>query len=247
MANRAALDDLDRPPGSRTLTATEAIALLDGARIANARLNDGGRPGPPRPARPRPLARGRHARGPIDALRRPPTSRGVDAAHGPRPGARASTPTPSSPSSGSQRRGHRRRRLTPTRDPTVDEGRTCIDERATSGPSSAPSRDFVDSDVRPVVRDLEHANTYPEELIEQMKQLGIYGLVVPEEFGGTPVSHPCFVAGHRGAGPRLDEPGRRDGRSHRRGQAAPAVRHRRAEASATCPAWPPARSGPRWP
>ena len=28
----------------------------------------------------------------------------------------------------------------------------------------------------------EHANTYPEKLIEQMKQLGIFGLVVPEPF-----------------------------------------------------------------
>ena len=31
---------------------------------------------------------------------------------------------------------------------------------------------------------------------------------------------PCYVAGHRGAGARLDEPGRRDGRAHRRRQAA---------------------------
>jgi alkylation response protein AidB-like acyl-CoA dehydrogenase len=38
-------------------------------------------------------------------------------------------------------------------------------------------RDFVDSEVRPVVRELEHANTYPEALIEQMKQLGFFGLV----------------------------------------------------------------------
>ncbi|MFF5010927.1 acyl-CoA dehydrogenase family protein [Streptomyces phaeochromogenes] len=54
-------------------------------------------------------------------------------------------------------------------------------------------RDFVDKDVRPVVRELEHANTYPEALIEQMKQLGIFGLAVPEEYGGTPVSTPCYV------------------------------------------------------
>ncbi|TPQ16510.1 acyl-CoA dehydrogenase family protein [Streptomyces sporangiiformans] len=54
-------------------------------------------------------------------------------------------------------------------------------------------RDFVDKEVKPVVRDLEHANTYPEGLIEQMKRLGIFGLVVPEEYGGTPVSTPCYV------------------------------------------------------
>lgn len=57
----------------------------------------------------------------------------------------------------------------------------------------ATVRDFVDDEVKPVVRELEHANTYPEALIEQMKRLGIFGLAVPEEFGGTPVSTPCFV------------------------------------------------------
>lgn len=43
-------------------------------------------------------------------------------------------------------------------------------------------RDFVDKQVRPVVRELEHANTYPEELIETMKELGIYGLAIPEPY-----------------------------------------------------------------
>ena len=52
---------------------------------------------------------------------------------------------------------------------------------------------FVDREVRPVVRELEHANTYPEALIEGMKKLGIYGLAVPEEFGGTDVSMQCYV------------------------------------------------------
>ena len=54
-------------------------------------------------------------------------------------------------------------------------------------------RAFVDRDVKPEVRDIEHANTYPEAWIEQMKQLGIYGLAVPEEYGGTPVSTRCYV------------------------------------------------------
>ncbi|MEZ0339044.1 acyl-CoA dehydrogenase family protein [Mycobacterium sp. pV006] len=54
-------------------------------------------------------------------------------------------------------------------------------------------RTFIDRDVRPTVRDVEHANTYPEAWIEQMKRIGIYGLAVPEEFGGTPVSTRCYV------------------------------------------------------
>ena len=43
------------------------------------------------------------------------------------------------------------------------------------------------------MRDVEHANEYPEAWIEQMKRIGIYGLAVPEEYGGTPVSMPCYV------------------------------------------------------
>ena len=55
-------------------------------------------------------------------------------------------------------------------------------------------RDFVDREVRPVVRELEHANTYPEALIEQMKRLGVFGLAIPEPYGEVAVSTPCYVA-----------------------------------------------------
>jgi alkylation response protein AidB-like acyl-CoA dehydrogenase len=54
-------------------------------------------------------------------------------------------------------------------------------------------RDWVRREVLSVVRELEHANAYPEKLIEQMKHLGIYGLAVPEEYGGAPVSMPCYA------------------------------------------------------
>ena len=55
-------------------------------------------------------------------------------------------------------------------------------------------RDFIDREVKPAVNEMEHRNEYPEKFIEQMKQIGIYGLAVPEEYGGTPVSMPCYVA-----------------------------------------------------
>lgn len=54
-------------------------------------------------------------------------------------------------------------------------------------------RQFVDREVMPSVRDVEHANEYPEQWIDQMKQIGVYGLAIPEEFGGAPVSMPCYV------------------------------------------------------
>jgi alkylation response protein AidB-like acyl-CoA dehydrogenase len=53
--------------------------------------------------------------------------------------------------------------------------------------------EFVDADVRPVVRELEHADAYPEDLIERMRRLGVFGLLVPEAYGGADVSVPCFA------------------------------------------------------
>jgi isovaleryl-CoA dehydrogenase len=54
--------------------------------------------------------------------------------------------------------------------------------------------EFVDRDVRPVAQRLEHDNEYPENLIEQMKQLGIFGLAIPEPWGAAGVSTPCYAA-----------------------------------------------------
>lgn len=53
--------------------------------------------------------------------------------------------------------------------------------------------DFVEKQVKPVVRELEHANTYPEELIETMKEIGVFGLAIPEPYGFGAVSMPCYV------------------------------------------------------
>jgi alkylation response protein AidB-like acyl-CoA dehydrogenase len=52
---------------------------------------------------------------------------------------------------------------------------------------------WVDDEVRPVVNGLEHSNTYPEKLIEQMKQMGVYGLVIPEPYGDFAVSARCYA------------------------------------------------------
>ena len=57
----------------------------------------------------------------------------------------------------------------------------------------ATVRKFVDDEVRPVVRELEHANEYPEKLIDSMKGLGVFGTAIPAEYGGTPVSTACYV------------------------------------------------------
>ena len=63
------------------------------------------------------------------------------------------------------------------------------DERAMAG----LVREFVNRDVKPVARDLEHANTYPDKLIDQMKHLGIFGLAIPEPWGDALVSTQCYA------------------------------------------------------
>lgn len=54
-------------------------------------------------------------------------------------------------------------------------------------------RAFVDREVRPVVHELEQADTYPDLLIAQMKELGVFGLLIPEPFGDLGVSAACFA------------------------------------------------------
>jgi butyryl-CoA dehydrogenase len=48
----------------------------------------------------------------------------------------------------------------------------------------AAVREFVDRDVIPVASELEHRDEYPSELVETMRELGLFGTTIPEEFGG---------------------------------------------------------------
>jgi alkylation response protein AidB-like acyl-CoA dehydrogenase len=48
----------------------------------------------------------------------------------------------------------------------------------------AAVRTFVRKEVLPVASELEHADTYPAELVEGMKRMGLFGSAIPEEYGG---------------------------------------------------------------
>ena len=45
-------------------------------------------------------------------------------------------------------------------------------------------RDFVEKEVIPVADELEHRDEFPEEIVNKMKEMGLFGLNVPEEYGG---------------------------------------------------------------
>ncbi|GGO77699.1 acyl-CoA dehydrogenase family protein [Nocardioides deserti] len=45
-------------------------------------------------------------------------------------------------------------------------------------------RTFVDEKILPVATELEHADEYPQEIVDGLKELGIFGLMIPEEYDG---------------------------------------------------------------
>ncbi len=45
-------------------------------------------------------------------------------------------------------------------------------------------RTFVDEKIIPVATELEHADEYPQEIVDGLKELGIFGLTIPEEYDG---------------------------------------------------------------
>src|SRR5689334_1727228 len=45
-------------------------------------------------------------------------------------------------------------------------------------------RRFIAREVTPVATEMEHADEYPEAIVEQMKELGLFGITIPEAYGG---------------------------------------------------------------
>jgi alkylation response protein AidB-like acyl-CoA dehydrogenase len=45
-------------------------------------------------------------------------------------------------------------------------------------------RAFVEAEILPVATALEHADEYPTQIVEGLKELGLFGLMIPEEYGG---------------------------------------------------------------
>jgi alkylation response protein AidB-like acyl-CoA dehydrogenase len=45
-------------------------------------------------------------------------------------------------------------------------------------------RTFVDTEIIPNAQELEHSDTYPQAIVDQMREIGLFGLMIPEEYGG---------------------------------------------------------------
>ncbi len=48
----------------------------------------------------------------------------------------------------------------------------------------AAVRTFTDKEIVPQAQELEHGDIYPDKIVEQMKEMGLFGLTIPEEYGG---------------------------------------------------------------
>ena len=54
-------------------------------------------------------------------------------------------------------------------------------------------RNFVDREVIPVASEMEHRDEYPHALVETMKSQGLFGLNVPDEYGGNEIDYTTFA------------------------------------------------------
>ena len=54
-------------------------------------------------------------------------------------------------------------------------------------------RQFVEKEVIPVASAMEHRDEYPHALVAQMKEMGLFGLNIPEEYGGSGVDSTTFA------------------------------------------------------
>ncbi|KAA8964599.1 acyl-CoA dehydrogenase family protein [Mycobacterium sp.] len=57
----------------------------------------------------------------------------------------------------------------------------------------ATVRQFVEKEVIPTAPELERADTYPQALVDQMRKMGLFGLMIPQEYGGLGESLLTYV------------------------------------------------------
>ncbi|MCS7001356.1 MAG: acyl-CoA dehydrogenase family protein [Dehalococcoidia bacterium] len=57
----------------------------------------------------------------------------------------------------------------------------------------ATIREFVEKEVKPVANRLDNADIYPHELVNRMRDLGLFGVLVPEEYGGLGLDYTTFA------------------------------------------------------
>ena len=57
----------------------------------------------------------------------------------------------------------------------------------------ATVREFVQKDVVPQAAEHDENDTYPTELVEQMAEMGLFGITIPEEYGGMGLDYTTYA------------------------------------------------------
>src|SRR4051794_19964012 len=52
---------------------------------------------------------------------------------------------------------------------------------------------WVDREVKPQGREFEHADVYPDPLVKGMSEMGLFGIKIPEAYGGLDLSFECYA------------------------------------------------------
>ncbi len=74
-----------------------------------------------------------------------------------------------------------------------------IDDNRDSAPNDVEAQvldaidKWVEKEVRPIARKYDQADEYPEELVEQMKELGLFGATIAPEYGGLGLSATTYA------------------------------------------------------
>ena len=193
-----------------TPTAPDATRAVDARAAAPRARSPTSTPGPtavqgPRPRRAPPSPRSRKQR--VASSRAPPTPRRRSPCGPSRP---PSAPQPEPrPRRPRPRRGHRRRRRSTARPAAVRDALATTPPVSSASPDAREVRhrmaladpafsektdeqkaitemvrQFVDEQILPNAEHYDHEDEFPEPIVEQMKELGLFGVTIPEEYGG---------------------------------------------------------------
>ena len=108
-------------------------------------------------------------------------------------------------------------------------------------------REFVRREVAPQAAAHDRDDTYPHEIVEGMTELGLFGIAVPEEYGGLGLDHTTLRDDFRGTLQGLDEHYRRVGHPLYSDLRAGPFRYYGAEAPVASPHGQRRNSGAPWP
>ena len=86
-------------------------------------------------------------------------------------------------------------------------------------------RDFVRREVEPIAQRYDNEDIYPQELIRPMREMGLFGITIPEEYGGLGLDHTTFAVIFEELSKRLDERQRDRGHTSRTGACGHELRH----------------------